>query len=159
MRFEVEVQLADKVYTYGIAFEFPERFRELRVAEEKLLVDGQPIFTRELAQVRLARAGRELGANFRIDWHLVVALPIVQPIAQDDPTYIFKQWLANSLILRPVPSLAEGGSESGSLQLNTQVTNIGEWFTGLLTSAPASYMKIDTYLKQVMPDLQDIKNR
>jgi len=60
VRFEIEVLLASRVYTYGIAFEFPDRFRELRVAEEKLLVDGQPIFTRELAQVRLARTGREL---------------------------------------------------------------------------------------------------
>jgi hypothetical protein len=33
------------------AFDFPAGFRELRVSEEKLAVDGNPIFTRELAQV------------------------------------------------------------------------------------------------------------
>ena len=52
----------------------------------------------------LTRAGPETEANFRIDWHLV-ALPIVQRQAPDDPLYLFKRWLANSLILRPIPSL------------------------------------------------------
>jgi len=52
MRFEIEMVLAGKTYTYVVAFEFPGGFRELRVSEEKLVVDGQPIFSRELAEVR-----------------------------------------------------------------------------------------------------------
>lgn len=157
VRFEIEVELVDKTYAYAVAFEFPDGFRELRVSEEKLLADGRPVFTRDLAQVSLARMGRDQEAKFRIDWHLV-ALPIVQPQATSDPISVFRQWLANTLIFRPIPSLARGDSEVGTLQPNTQVTNIGEWFSGLLASEPSTYAKMDTYLRQVMPDLQDIKN-
>jgi len=71
---------------------------------------------------------------------------------------IFKQWLARTLILRPIPSLISGDSEEETLQPNSQVTNFAAWFSGLLTSAPAAYSRIDEYLKQVMPDLQDIQN-
>ena len=62
------------------------------------------------------------------------------------------------LILRPVPSLISGDSTSETLQPNTQVTDFGAWFSGLLASTPAAYARIDAYLRQVMPDLKDIKN-
>jgi predicted ATPase len=157
VRFEVEVELSKNVYKYTIGFEYPQGFRELRVLDEKLTVDGSPVYAREIAQVQLARLGQEREANFRIDWHLV-ALPIVQQQSASDPLFIFRQRLASILILRPLPSLIRGDSDQETLQPNIQVTNLGAWFSGLLASAPSAYTKIDAYLKQVMPDLQDMKN-
>ncbi len=103
VRFEIEVELDGRIYAYVIAFELPPSFKELRVLEEKLIVDGTPVYTREVAQVHLAKAGREKEAKFLIDWHLA-ALPIVQEQSQEDPLFIFKRWLARMLILRPIPS-------------------------------------------------------
>jgi hypothetical protein len=157
VRFEIEVELNRKIYEYAIAFEFPEDFKELRVLEEKLSVAGKPVYTREKAQVSLAKTSGQGEAEFLIDWHLV-ALPIVQEQSARDPLSIFKQWLARMLILRPMPGLISGDSKEETLQPNLQVTNFAAWFTGLVTSAPASYSKIDKYLKEVMPDLQDIQN-
>ena len=159
VRFEIEVELEAKIYEYVIAFEFPEGFKELRVLEEKLAVDRKPVFTRNGAQVHLAKAGREQEkeAKFRIDWHMV-ALPIVQEQSPMDPLFIFKHWLARMLILRPIPSLIVGDSKQETLEPNLQVTDFGAWFSGLLAYAPAAYAKIDEYLKQVMPDLRDIRN-
>src|SRR5882672_8549442 len=87
IRFEIEVELDAKIYAYVIALEFPMGFKELRVLEERLMVDGQPVYTREVAQVHLAVRA----ANFLIDWHLV-ALPIIQEQSPIDPLYVFKQW-------------------------------------------------------------------
>jgi hypothetical protein len=157
MRFEIDVELAAKIYRYAVAFEFPEGFKELRVFEEKLTFDGKPVYSREVAQVHLARAGGDTEANFRMDWHLV-ALPIVQNQSANDPLFVFKQWLARTLILRPMPSLIRGNSELETLQPNAQVTDFGAWFSGLLAYAPSAYSKIDGYLKQVMADFRDIKN-
>lgn len=157
VRFEIEVELNRKIYAYGIAFEFSGGFKELRVLDEKLAVGGKPIYTRQLAQVSLAKTIGQGEAKFLIDWHLV-ALPIVQEQSAKDPLSIFKQWLARMLILRPMPALISGDSNQETLQPNIQVTDFAAWFTGLVTSAPASYSKIDEYLKEVMPDLQDIQN-
>ena len=156
-RFEIEVELNAQIYQYAIAFELPPTFKELRVLEERLVVDGAPVYTREMAQVHLARAGRETEAQFRIDWHLV-ALPIVQERSQADPLFIFKRWLRSTLVLRPIPSLIKGDSDHETLVPRTSVTNLGAWFSGLLREAPAVYATIDRYLKQVMPDLKDVKN-
>jgi predicted ATPase len=157
MRFEIEVELEATTYGYAIAFEFPEGFRELRVLEEKLTVDGKPVYTREMAQVHLARSGQAKEAKFPIDWHLV-ALPIVQQGSAKDPLSAFKQWLARMLILRPMPNMIRGDSDKETLEPNPHVTDFGAWFAGLLHYAPSAYTKIDEYLKQVMRDLRDIKN-
>jgi predicted ATPase len=173
VRFEIEVALKDRIYEYVIAFDLPEGFKELRVLEEKLTVGGQPVYTRKEAEVRLAEVDQLRGritapdyhlplsnmkaSEFRIDWHLV-ALPIVQEQSQKDPLFIFKQWLARMLILRPIAELILGDSKQETLQPDTQVTEFGAWFAGLLAYAPSAYSKIDEYLKQVMPDLKDIKN-
>jgi predicted ATPase len=157
MRFEIEVELEAEIYQFTIAFEFPQGFKELRVFQEKLTVGGRAIYSRELAEVHLARSGPEKEADFRIDWHMV-ALPIIQEQSTTDPIFIFKQWLARMLILRPTPGLISGDSKEETLQPNIQVTDFGAWFSGLLAYAPSAYAKIDDYLKQVMPDLKDIKN-
>jgi predicted ATPase len=166
MRFEIEVEVKSKIYGYTIALELPKGFKELRVLEERLTVGGKPVYTREVEKVNLVRADQATGtlvslarmaAGFFIDWHLV-ALPIIQQQSSDDPLFIFKQWLARMLILRPMPSLIVGDSQEETLEPNLQVTDFGEWFSGLLAHAPSAYTKIDEYLKQVMPDLKDIKN-
>lgn len=157
VRFELEIELEAKLYLYSIAFEHPEGFRELRVFEEKLEVDGRPIYRRAHAQVQLARTGQEQEGKFRIDWH-VVALPIVQEQSPRDPLFVFKQWLARMLILRPIPSLIGGDSKSETLEPQSQLNDFAAWFSGLLAYAPAAYTQLDDYLKQVVPDLKDIKN-
>src|SRR5215216_2016822 len=157
MRFEIEAELGGQIYEYIIAFDYPEGFRQLRVFEEKLLVGGKAVYTRETAQVHLARMNLEKEARFRIDWHLV-ALPIVQENSEKDALFIFKQWLSRMLVLRPIPSLITGDSTDETLQPDTQVIKFGAWFSGLLGYAPSAYTKIDEYLKQVMPDIRDIKN-
>lgn len=157
MRFEIEAEVGGQIYEYIIAFEYPDSFRQLRVFEEKLLVGGKAVYTREAAQVSLARIHQEKEARFRIDWHLV-ALPIVQENSEKDPLFIFKRWLSRMLVLRPIPSLITGDSTDETLEPDPQMVKYGAWFSGLLGYAPSAYARIDEYLKQVMPDIRDIKN-
>jgi hypothetical protein len=156
MRFEIEVELEGKSYEYVVAFEYPSGFKELRVLEEKVVVNGNPVYSRQIAQVQLAKEYHEKEVKFLIDWHLV-ALPIVQA-QMNDPLFVFKQWLARMLVLRPIPGLILGHSNQETLHPKPEVTDFGAWFSGLLAYAPAAYTQIDAYLKQVMPDLKDIKN-
>jgi predicted ATPase len=157
MRFEIEVELEKRTYGYSIAFEYPEGFRELRVFEEKLTINGKVIYSRELAKVHLTKTGQDKEANFFIDWHLV-ALPIIQQQAANDPVLAFKQWLGRMLILRPMPSLILGHSQEQTLQPEPRVTDLGAWFGGLMSHAPSAYSRVYEYLREIMPDLDDITN-
>ena len=58
MRFSIEVRLGSRLHAYTLALELPDRFKEFRVLEESLHVDGQEIYTREQAQVNIPPRGR-----------------------------------------------------------------------------------------------------
>jgi predicted ATPase len=146
MRFEIEVELEAKTYAYSIALELPKGAKELRVRDETVRVGGEPVYTREVG-----RTYRQIALE-------LLALPIIQQESTNDPVFVLRQWLARMLILRPMPSLILGGSNEKTLEPDSQVTNFGAWFTGLLNSVPSAYVEIDQFLKQVMPDLQDIKS-
>ncbi|MBH8564167.1 AAA family ATPase [Nostoc sp. CENA67] len=153
IRFEIEVLLDDKLYKYILALELPEKFKELRVFEEQLLVSGEPIYSRKEAKVTLYN--RE--AQFSVDWHLV-ALPVIQEQSETDRLRIFKTWLARMIILAPIPSLMTGESNGETLEPKREGSNFGEWISGLLSRYPAAYTQVDKYLREVMPDIQDFLN-
>ena len=157
IRFEIDIKLEGKSYRYHVAFELPEGSKEILVFEEWLMVGLNVAFRREQAETRLADAYEAKNSEFLIDRRLA-ALPIIQERSMSDPLFIVKRWLANMLILQPIPSVIGGDSKQETLHPNKQVANFGEWFSGILASEPSAYTKIDTYLKQIMPDLKDIKN-
>jgi energy-coupling factor transporter ATP-binding protein EcfA2 len=151
IRFEIEAELQGRAYEYVVVFELPMGSKELRVFGEELSVAGEPVYQRARDE------GQKGQAKLEIDWRLV-ALPIVQEQSEEDPLFIFKRWLARMLILRPIPSLITGNSDQETLEPDLQVTDFGAWFSGLLASAPAAYVDIYEYLKQVIPDLKNIEN-
>jgi predicted ATPase len=157
MRFEIEVEVEARTYGYVIAFELPVGATELRVFEEQLTVDGKPVYSREMAQVHLAKSDQAKEAGFPVDWNLV-ALPIVQQGSAKDPLSAFTQWLARMLILRPVPSLILGESRGTTLLVDARATNFATWFSALVAYRPSAYAKMHEYLKQLMPDLGEIRN-
>ncbi|BAY21219.1 hypothetical protein NIES2100_09690 [Calothrix sp. NIES-2100] len=157
IRFEIEVLLNDKLYKYVLALELPEKFKELRVFEEQLLVSGDPIYSRKEAKVTLHNNSQNREAQFLVDWHLV-ALPVIQEQSETDPLRIFKTWLAHMIILAPIPSLMTGDSNGETLEPKRDASNFGEWISGLLSRYPAAYTQVDKYLREVMPDIQDFLN-
>ncbi|NWH05341.1 AAA family ATPase [Desulfobacter latus] len=157
MRLEIEVFLSQDLYSYILAIELPENFREPRILEEELKVNDRSIFSRNIAQVNLLDNTTNHQSNFMVDWHLV-ALPVIQKQSEQDPLYIFENWLAHMIILAPIPSIMAGESENQTLMPERDTKNFGEWFTGILSMYPAAYMLIDTYLKKRMPDLLDFQN-
>lgn len=181
IRFEIEVLLKEQLYKYILALELsPENSKEIRVFEEQLLVAGSPIYSREASQVKLYAnnlqsqtsqdnrsanpfsnqfplASQLMASQFQVDWHLV-ALPLIQAQSETDPLYIFKSWLSRMVILAPIPSLMTGESSGETLEPKRDGSNFGEWFSGLLRRYPAAYTQVDRYLREVMPDIQDIQN-
>jgi energy-coupling factor transporter ATP-binding protein EcfA2 len=155
MRFEVDVELDGHLYQFRLALELPEHFKELRVQQEDLLVDGQPIYTRNQSRVSVVRESKP--AEFSVDWHLI-ALTIIQERSEEDPLYIFKTWLARMIILAPVPSLIVGEGAGETLEAQRDGQNLAAWFAGLIAHSPAAYRAVDTYLRGVMPDFEEIRN-
>lgn len=157
IRFEIETVLKEKLYKYILVLELPDNFHELRVSEEQLLVDGIQVYSRKQANVTLYRSSQNNESAFFIDWHLI-ALPIIQKQSEKDPAQIFQTWLAHIIVLSPIPSKMNGNSNGSRLQPERDVSNFGEWFTGLLLRYPAAYTRISEIIKVIIPDFDSIEN-
>jgi predicted ATPase len=156
VRFELDVRISGILYSYHLAFELPPRFRELRVLEESLTVNGEKNYEREVAEITFAGNSSRI-ASMSFDWHLVW-LSVSQAHSENDPLDIFRKWLARMLVIRPFPQAITGESSGETLNPSPGLGNIGDWWNGLIGHSPASYSKIESRLKRMMPDLLDIKN-
>lgn len=155
IRIELEVFLSKESYKYTLVFELPTGFKELRIAEETLCVEGKALYSRQHAQINLKNQHKDI--DFGLDWHFV-GLPIIQVQSNKSPIYIFRTWLAQLIILSPVPQFISGESESEHLHPSLHGENFAAWFSGVLSRYPAAYSTIDQYLHTVMPDIKDIIN-
>lgn len=154
IRLELEVLIRGKTYEYILAFERPENFKESRVLEEKLTVEGRVVYSREVAKVTLYSQRQPV--QFLVDWHLI-ALPIIQEQSFSDPLRTWKDWLSRMVLLAPIPDLMNGESRRETLHPNKSADNISDWLTGLLSRYPASYSIFEQYLKAVLPDFADFR--
>lgn len=157
MRFELEVLLEGHVFVYTLALELPARFRELRVLEERLSVDGEVVFNRNIAEVTVNRKpkSRDEGV-FTIDWHLV-ALPVIQgaPTQINHPS--LTTWMANMVLLSPIPQDMGEEALGVDIAINERATNLADWLADLLESYPSAYTIIVEHLQKVMPDLTSFR--
>lgn len=157
MRFELSVTLGTHAFNYTLALELPERFRELRVLEEQLAVDGNVLYSRAHAQVTVRRDATGLPeAQFNIDWHLV-ALTVIQDPAASGALGSFRDWLAGMVLLAPIPRLMSGDANGDTVEPDEDAGNLAEWLSGLLDRYPAAYASLSQHLQQVMPDLADFR--
>jgi energy-coupling factor transporter ATP-binding protein EcfA2 len=158
MRFELRARLGGRLFDFALALELPDRFKELRVLEESLHVDGVTVYSRNLAQVKLHRGGTaaEAGAGdseFSIDWHHI-ALPVIQDRTRTSALELLKRWLDRIVLLAPLPPLMHGEAHDESLRPTMDGSNFTEWLAGLLAQYPAAYSDICEQLQKFMPDLE-----
>ena len=152
MRFEIDLTLTQKRFKYAISFEFPDNFREARVAEERLSVDGTDIFSRDHAQVDLADGG-----SFGLDWH-VAGLPVINGRSGQSSIQQVKSFFASLILIAPIPANMSGFSEEESVELRRDASNFSSWFNALLSRYPAAYSDLYDYLKHTIPDLSSFEN-
>ena len=126
MRLELQAVLDGRVFDYTLALDLPDRFKELRVLEEALAVDGEPVYSRELAQVTLQRQNAsQPEARFNIDWHLV-ALPVIQDTSSTTPLGSFREWLARMVLLAPMPRLMRSERVDDTLEREEDARNLAD---------------------------------
>lgn len=157
IEFELEARLGEQSYAYRLVFELPERFRELRVQQERLVVDGEVVFNRDIAKVAMPRKTKGYeDAVFFIDWHLV-ALPIIQDAAAAMVLRTLRDWLGAMILLAPIPFNMRDVAIGSETAIHESAHNLADWLADLLERFPAAYSGVVEHLQQFTPDLQGFR--
>lgn len=156
-RFEVEVVLDSVNYRYALALELSKNSRELKVQHESLHRDGNIVFTREEATVQIPPHPGGRDASFRVDEHSV-ALSVISDKPGDDSIECLRRWLANMLVLAPVPSLVSGSSQGTTVWPDRELRDFGKWFTGLSSQWPATYAHLASFVAKPLPEFSSMVN-
>ena len=161
-KFEIEVLLKESVYRYCLVFglqkissSYNNIKEQLRVFEEELFISDERIYfiNEEQGSVFFKDKKDEIqSTHFLVD-NEYVSLP-----GQFGKANILKSWLAQMILLTPIPSLMKGESKDETFHPIRNGSNFGEWVSGLLSHYPAAYYQIGKYLREVMPDIQDFLN-
>lgn len=152
MRFEVDAKLENKRFKYGVAFEWPTGFREARILDETLEVDGVAVFTRDQSKVQLVG-----GPAFGIDWH-IFALPVINEPPGERAIRVMKRFFAEMILIAPIPANMTGFSQEESTELEPDAANYASCLRALLAQKPAAYTVFDSYIKAVVTDFSSIEN-
>ncbi len=152
VRFEVDLTLGDKRYKYTVSFEWPPKFYEARIAEERLTADGTTVFSREQAEVHLTG-----GSGFGLDWH-VFALPVVNERPPGNVIQTVRDFFGRMLLLAPIPQQVGGFSEEPSGELDYHGANYASCLRAILQQKPRAYSAFESFVKEVMPDFSSIEN-
>lgn len=146
MHFEIGAALDGNNFIYRLEIDLPPNFHSLKVQNESLSVDGEIVFVREGGRTQLN--GK---AEFTLDWHHV-GLPLLSVRNDADPVAVFRNWLGGIIYLDPVPALISPSSKAESAYLDKRLVNLVDWIRYHLAMKPALYGKLETNLRQWMPD-------
>ncbi len=152
MRFEIELTLSGQRFKYEVSFEWPASFREARILDENLSLDGNLIFKRHHSEIQLSG-----GQTFRLDWH-TVALPVVNERPGDRAIQDLKTFFATMILIAPVPAKMTGFSEEPSMELKDDAENFASCLRALLGQKPAAYNVFASHVETVIPDFSSIEN-
>ena len=155
IRIEIEITLKGTKYNYMLAVEWSEERKGSLVHTEEMVVNDKQIYSRNRSQITLH------SAQSTTEFDLVpslVALSIIEGESKAN-LYQFKTWLAEMILLAPIPRGMVGESEMATLLPVKDASNIAEWFRGLIDQYPAKYNTIKEYLEGVMPDISDIQHQ
>ena len=152
MRFEIEVLIATKHFVYVVSFDWPDNFREARILDESLTVNGQAVFARAQAVVDISG-----GASFGLDWH-VFALRVINEKPPERSIHDLKAFLSSLMLIAPVPANMLGFSDQPTDALNEDGSNFTSCLRGLLEKKPAAYGAFDEFIRSVKPDFSSIEN-
>lgn len=158
VRIEASFEVDSSEYTYGFSLELPSGFKKLRVADERLVYNGETVFSRERAQVVLQSAhGGE--SRFLLDWH-ELALPRIFIQEGLTPSAVMRVREIFSAILILVPNPDEVGAAVGDEAadyLEPTGKNLAGWIENLISSKHEIYGNIVAWIRESVGDFQGFR--
>ncbi len=153
-RFELDLRIGQAAYSYSLVIEHHEDLRRVRIGQEKLLMDGLPLFELNVegneATAQLYHDDFQPGPRYPLDWSQsgVGSLP-----ERPDNTNLtaFRRELRRFIIAAPCPPLMANESREEEDILSDHAENFVSWFRWLLQEHQGGAFNACRELEKVLP--------
>ena len=150
--FEMNVNINSNNFKYKLCLEMPENFYKFRIKLEELIVNKTEVLKREPALVSLNNR-----TEFSIDWHYV-ALPLIFDYNENKHIITFRNWLANMLLLSPIPHIIKDISDNETEYLTNSCENFIDFFINQINKDYSLFQNIQVYVRSMLDDFNTLKS-
>ncbi|MBF0184964.1 MAG: AAA family ATPase [Magnetococcales bacterium] len=149
-RFELELLVDNDSYLYSLLIEHDSERKRMRVLEEKLDMNGKPLFVCHKGQAQLFRDDHSPGPQYPFDWTLS-AVATLHERPENKKLTRFKRQLAKIIIVRPIPALVEKESRGEQERLHYRMENFLSWYRHLSQEHTAAIFFLFQQLQSILP--------
>ena len=149
--FKIDVEIDSSRFDYTLSLEFPNAFSKFRVEKELLNVNGDEILNRSRGTSSLNHK-----AQLNIDWHYI-ALPLIFDNYENKDVIKFRNWLADMIIISPIPSSMTGISTEETDYLHPDCKNFVDFLTSQMNKDFSLFGSIREKVRYIMKDFAAIK--
>ena len=126
--FELNVQSEHGLFTYRLVNHYESGFRKQKLQEERLTLDGKPLFFFVDGDVQLFHDDHTAGPAYSSDWSFSALANVFTGRPDNQKLTWFKNWLRGLFILSLQPRAMTSEAKVESEWLNRDGTNFSSWF-------------------------------
>ncbi len=154
-RFEIETRVNDETYRYSLVVEHHSSRRKMRVREEILEHDGNPIFEFKNGEAQLYRDNYSKGPRYPFDRSQSGINFLVE---RDDNKKLtrFKKDIANYIIVSCCPTLMEPETRTEDEFLEPWMQNFVGWYRRSVQENMSSINALFETLREALPGFDSI---
>jgi len=154
-RFELGIAARGDSYAYSLVIDHDVDRRRMRVFEEKLDLNGKPLFACKEGMAQLYRDNHSEGPQYPFDWTLS-AVGALHERPDNQKLTRFKRELAKLIVVRPMPALMERESRGEQERLTHRMENFVSWYRHLAQEHMGAMVTLLAELKSVLPGFDSL---
>lgn len=154
--FELELSTSESgIYTYKLVVEHDQDRRKMRVHEEKLELDGKPLFLCQEGMAQLYRDNHSEGPKHPFDWTLS-GLGFMHERPDNKKLTQFKREFGKIIIARPTPPLMGNESRREHERLELTMENFVSWYRHFSQEHMGAIFSVFRELEEALPSFKSL---
>jgi len=154
-RFELDLSRDGNSFNYILLIEHDTQRRKMRVQEERLDMNGRPLFACKEGVAQLYRDDHSAGPQYPFDW-TQSAVGALHERPDNQKLSLFKRELARLFVVRPMPPMMEKESRGEQERLTSRMENFVSWYRHLAQEHMGAMAALLGELRTVLPGLDSL---
>jgi predicted ATPase len=155
--FELDVQGEAGLFSYRLVIAHMPDAKKQRIEQERLTLDGKPLFEFKLGDVHLYHDDHKPGPVYTFDWTFSALAGVATGRPDNTKLTWFKNWVRKLFVLSLQPKAMTSETKEESEWLNRDGTNFSSWYRYVSQEHQDKVIQLTEQLRKVIPGFRIFK--